>query len=77
MKIKLETSDGLLVGYTVIPEFKMLPDVVMWGTRHFKIHEVLISAEEPQELGTPIYRECFTAIVLNPVSGEAMNNDAA
>lgn len=59
--IRLETSDGHFVGNTHIPPFNVLPDVLIWGQRTFK----LISYEQAN--GVALYRECFTFWVVEPV----------
>jgi hypothetical protein len=59
-KVRLETSDGSLVGYTVIPSFKPRADVLIWGSRIFKAVET----------GANVYSECFAVAVVGEVTAE-------
>lgn len=55
LRIRLETSNGSLVSSVELPLFKMLPDVVVWGTRCFQKHGLNADG--------PIYRECFCWVI--------------
>lgn len=57
-KVKLSTDDGRHVHAILMPPFKDLPDVVLWGSRSF----LLWDSEGPE------YRECFayTVPLVNP-----------
>ncbi|HEY9608945.1 hypothetical protein [Allocoleopsis sp.] len=52
--VRLETSDGRFVANVEVLPFLSAPDVVLWGERHFKLHQ-----ENPAT-----YRECFVAVSL-------------
>ena len=56
--IKLVTGDGdELVAFGEIPNFKKLPEVVMWGIRTFK-------QIEPESNKMPRYKEVFAVAVV-------------
>lgn len=54
--VRLETSDGSFVANVEILPFLKAPDVILWGERHFKLHQ-----ENPVT-----YRECFVAVSFTP-----------
>lgn len=59
LPIRLETADGRYVTTGLIPPFNVLPDVALWGSRVFKLHD------EPQDKDAPIiYREAFAIAVV-------------
>lgn len=58
--VRLETADGRFVANVEVLPFLSAPDVILWGERHFKLHQ---DQENPAT-----YRECFVAVSLT--SGE-------
>jgi hypothetical protein len=52
MKIRLETREGELASERTVPEFKLLPEVMVWGNRTFTLHY-----EASFTAGSPVYRE--------------------
>lgn len=56
-EIRLETSDGRYVVTGIIPLFITPPEIVIWGTRYFK----LFAANPGLDV---IYREAFTVAVV-------------
>jgi hypothetical protein len=56
VNIKLVTADGGFVGYATIPPFTTRPEVIMWGSRVFKLTGH--GGDNGQTYG--IYREVFT-----------------
>lgn len=73
LRIKLETSAGELVTYGAIPVFKMLPDVITWGDRVFRL-SLAVSASDAAGNLIPVYRECFAVALVETVS-ESENAD--
>ena len=61
-RVRLETADGSLVGYTMIPFFNPPADVLYWGVRVFRRHG---------ESGVMIhYRECLAFAVVGEVTAQ-------
>lgn len=54
-RVILETRSGDRVCEALMAPFKVNPEVVVWGTRVFKLH-----SDDPTE---PVYREVFCAAV--------------
>lgn len=64
IKIRLETSNGELVGYAEIPPFGTLPEVMIWGMRIFKLKM------ESNAGGPHVYAECFFWTIVTEVGPE-------
>lgn len=50
--VQLTIRGGAHVAYVEMPAFKMLPEVLIWGTRIF-------GQKGPNDQGQPIYEEVF------------------
>lgn len=75
-KVRLETDEGFLVGYALIPPFIMRPDVLLWGDRLFINWKNHVDCKDKDiipwqdEKGCWIYREGFGVYIVNPVVGK-------
>jgi hypothetical protein len=56
-QIRLETEQGEYVATGLVPHFNVLPQVVLWGSRVFSLHE-------HEGKLTPVYREAFAVAVV-------------
>lgn len=56
IKVALETTTCKLVTTGRIPPFSTLPEVLLWGTRVFKLVAPPWDPDKPV-----VYRECFSA----------------
>lgn len=55
VRVRLETGDGQFVSDVLVMPFKVAPDVVLWGSRYFQLHQ-----ENPAT-----YRECFATVAFS------------
>jgi hypothetical protein len=64
IKVKLYTSDGRFVSEALMPPFRELPDVVVWGARVFGLQAVpATSGGELIASDDPVYQEVFCCAV--------------
>lgn len=57
--VRLETAQGELVSdQEAILPFNVLPGVVQWGARTFRLHSET-GHTDPYGRSCPVYRECF------------------
>ena len=63
MTVKLETCSGTFVTWAVLLPFKVVPDVVTWGTRIFVYDRALTINESSARI--PTYREALVTNALN------------
>lgn len=68
MNIQLETNEGGLVQRCTIPDFKMAPKVLMWGSRIFIFHRWECDASTRERLG--LYREAFAYHINHQIERE-------
>ncbi len=61
MKVKLEVPGGGLVGTFGIPPFAKLPEVIVWGSRIFVLHEPRDG--RPLAEVAPVYREGLAYVI--------------
>lgn len=59
-EVELRTEKGELVTVVLIPPFLTPPDVIVWGTRHFKKG----CWSDPSEGSRPYYNECFAVAAI-------------
>jgi hypothetical protein len=58
--IRLAIRGGGYVADVSIPPFQRLPDIIVWGSRHFTFHAML---PEPEDHCAAEYREGFAYFV--------------
>jgi hypothetical protein len=56
MRVRLAVRDGGHVTDVIIPPFRSLPEVIVWGERFFSLHRTLAI---PEESCAAEYREVF------------------
>jgi hypothetical protein len=58
-EVRLETADGKYVTTGIVPPFKTMPSVLIWGERVFKLHTTIFKGDAPL-----LYREVFAVAVV-------------
>lgn len=67
MIVHLETAEGELVGSFDITMFMMMPEVLVWGDRMFRLRDFSVGSMKPH-----IFREIFAYhITEQPLEAEA------
>lgn len=77
IEVKLETASHELVGYTLIPPFIQMPDVLILGDRTFRHYEMHYEVQQDDRKLLHIYRECFAVAVVNEVKDKPYGEENA
>lgn len=65
--VRLAIHDGGYVADVSIPPFQKMPEVIVWGDRHFAFHAMLT---EPEDHCAAEYREVFAYFIPPDIENE-------